>query len=471
MIKVCKFGGSSVATKEGYFRLKQIIEADEERKAIIVSAPGKRFSGDEKITDLLYYAFSVIGDKGAYSETADKIIARFSVLADFVGFRRIKKEVEKFFLRDGLFTDEKTFVSRGEYFSAKIVAEYLNGDFLDSKDCLIFDYNGKLNFAETKVRLKKLINPNKLTVIPGFYGGFFGGQINLLFRGASDYSGACIAAALGAREYENFTDVDGIFEADPKIYEKARVVPFLTFYELSELSASGAKVLEEHTVQPLVFSCIPLVVKNTFSEEEGTRVEKTRRVFTGKPIGITGKMGLIVFSVALTSNVEEAKTIRGISSFLAEKSISTEVFFVRRKAAIFVVKKEKIDKCFFPSDGIADRSEENFDKRLCFIEKQISRLYGVAVVCHVGACSVSVVGECPEPTRERAVSRPKESNVRPIFSQSVEKYSSVLYESFEKNGSEVICAHYSEDDNVLDFYLKCNDLNEAVRAACSVVFG
>lgn len=263
VLKVAKFGGSSMADAGQFRKVKSIIESDPARRVIVVSAAGKRFKDDHKLTDLLYLChahkkygvscdpvFNMIADR--YRE----ICAELDLSVDIEGeLNSLREEIETGISKDKL-------VSRGEYFSAKLMASFLGYDFLDAELWLKFNFDGTVNREQSYETLETLVGSRKV-VIPGFYGAMPDGSIKVLSRGGSDVTGAYAAAALNADVYENWTDVSGILMADPRIVNEPDTIERITFNELRELSYMGASVLHEATVFPVREKNIPLNIRNT----------------------------------------------------------------------------------------------------------------------------------------------------------------------------------------------------------------
>ena len=199
MLKVVKFGGSSLASAEQFARVKAIVEADSSRKVVVVSAPGKRFSGDTKVTDLLYICHAHIKYNAPFEDVFEDIAGRYREIAAGCGlkqdldaeFASVKEFIQKAPSPDAI-------VSRGEYLNAKLMAEYLGYTFIDSKDWLCFSYDGKVDFEKSYAALKSLFAMAKCVVLPGFYGALPDGEIKTFTRGGSDVTGAIAAAALDA---------------------------------------------------------------------------------------------------------------------------------------------------------------------------------------------------------------------------------------------------------------------------------
>ena len=255
MLKVLKFGGSSLADARQFAKVKSIVEADPARRVVIVSAPGKRFSGDHKITDLLYLCAAHI----KYGVSCEDI---FAMIRDRYNEISLDKEFDALWdkMKNGISQDE--LASRGEYFSARLMAEYLGYEFVDAARWIKFKFDGTVDQDASYAALRSIAEDRKV-VIPGFYGVMPDGHIRTFSRGGSDITGALAAAALNADVYENWTDVSGILMADPRIVPDPLPIERITYNELRELSFVGAQVLHEGTVFPVREKNIPLNIRNT----------------------------------------------------------------------------------------------------------------------------------------------------------------------------------------------------------------
>lgn len=304
MLKVVKFGGSSLASAEQFARVKAIVEADPDRKVVVVSAPGKRFKEDNKVTDLLYICHAHIKYNASFEDVFEDIAERYREIAHGCG---LKQDLEEEFTAVKASMNKSAsvdaIVSRGEYLNAKLMAEYLGYTFIDSKDWLCFNYDGKVDFEKSYATLAGLFLKAKKVVLPGFYGAMPDGEIKTFSRGGSDVTGAIAAAALNADAYENWTDVSGILMADPRIVENPRPIEQVTFGELRELSYMGADVLHEETVFPVRQKNIPLYIKNTndpsargtlILEDFETESEEDKKRFV---TGITGRKHYSILTV------------------------------------------------------------------------------------------------------------------------------------------------------------------------------
>lgn len=302
MLKVAKFGGSSMADAEQIRKVCAIIKADEARKLIVVSAAGKRSKQDHKITDLLYLCHAHIKYGVSCAEIFEKIKRRYMEIRDSLGLSTpLEAEFDSLWQQMQHGISEAELVSRGEYFSARLLADALGYDFIDAKLWLTFSIDGSIDEQQSYSKLKRIAS-NTRAVIPGFYGAAPGGQILTLTRGGSDVTGALVAAALDADVYENWTDVSGILMADPRIVDNPEHIDRLTYSELRELSYIGAQVLHERAVFPVRDKNIPLNIRNTNEPDHpGTMI---MREIDDSPqqsrfiTGIAGRKGYTVITLA-----------------------------------------------------------------------------------------------------------------------------------------------------------------------------
>ena len=316
MLKVLKFGGSSLASGETFEKVKKIVEADSSRAIVIVSAPGKRHSKDMKVTDLLYLCQAHIKYNANFDHLFEEIKSRYQAIYDYCGLKQdLNKEFEEIYPKLNKKTSVDYIVSRGEYLNAKLMAEYLGYTFVDSTDWLHFNFNGKVDFEKSYAALSAIIEKTNKVVIPGFYGVTPDGAVKTFSRGGSDITGAIAAAAVNADMYENWTDVSGIMTADPRIVDNPRPIENVTFAELRELSYMGAEVLHEETVFPVRQKNIPLYIKNTndmnargtlimesFDEEEDAK--------TSFITGISGKKNYSIITIAKNRMNDEIGYVR-----------------------------------------------------------------------------------------------------------------------------------------------------------------
>ena len=263
MLKALKFGGTSMADAAQYRKIRDIVMSDPSRRIVVVSAAGKRFSDDYKITDLLYLCFAHMKYGVEYDSIFKTVRDRYMEIRDELGLKTdLESEFDKLKAKMDAGISSEELVSRGEYFSARLMADYLGFDFIDASDWLYFHYDGTVDQERSYPALRALVT-ERGAVIPGFYGIMPDGKIRTLTRGGSDITGALAAAAMNADVYENWTDVSGILMADPRIVENPKTIERATYSELRQLSYSGAQVLHEMTVFPVREKGIPLNIRNT----------------------------------------------------------------------------------------------------------------------------------------------------------------------------------------------------------------
>ena len=315
MLKTAKFGGSSVASAEQFRKVKDIINADPSRRIVISSAAGKRSGSDHKLTDLLYLCHAHITYGVGCEDILDTIESRFVEIRDALA---LSYDVEKDFetLRAGLNKDTPVdfLVSRGEYFTSRLLAEYLGYEFIDAFDCIFFGFDGQIDTVRTYSAIKAALYKHERILIPGFYGRSPTGRVKVMSRGGSDISGALAAAASDSDVYENWTDVSGILMADPKIVSDPRPIAHLTYGELRELAFMGASVLHEESILPVREKGISLNIRNTNSPDEpGTmivdRVDENEPVEDSFITGIAGRRNFTIITV-LKRNMNTSATLR-----------------------------------------------------------------------------------------------------------------------------------------------------------------
>lgn len=308
MIKVCKFGGSSLANSKQFKRIKKIVNEQDERKIIVASACGKTNKNDHKVTDLLYLCLAHKEYGMSYDDILNEIKNKHQLIIDELklnydlnnDFNRLKKLIDK----NG---NQDEIISFGEYLSSKLLAIYLKADFADAKDVIHFNYDGSFDYDKTKESLLPLLKSNKKIVIPGFYGSLPNGTIKIMSRGGSDITGALIANVIDSDLYENWTDVSGIYVCDPSIIQNPKCIEYITYEELREMSYMGANVLHEEAIYPVKLKNIPIVIKNTNKPlDKGTMIIGKLNEKKNNPIsGIIGKKDFIVISVSKSNSSSE----------------------------------------------------------------------------------------------------------------------------------------------------------------------
>ena len=264
MLKVAKFGGSSVAGAEQFKKVKAIIEADPSRRIVVSSAAGKRNSSDHKLTDLLYLCRAHITYGVSCEDIIGTIRTRFAEIRDELGLQYdVEGDFDKLIPRLDRYMGVDELVSRGEYFTSRLLAEYLGYRFVDAADCVFFGFDGQIDKEKTYAAIAEALDKYERILIPGFYGKLPTGKIKVMSRGGSDISGALAAAAVNADVYENWTDVSGILVADPRIVDNPAPISTITYAELQELAFMGASVLHEDSILPVKEKGINLNIRNT----------------------------------------------------------------------------------------------------------------------------------------------------------------------------------------------------------------
>ena len=441
MLKVLKFGGSSLADSSHFAKVKEIVESESSREVVIVSAPGKRDSDDNKITDLLYLTHAHIRYGVAHDGVLSMIKKRFSEIRKGCG---LETDIESIIDETFAEVDKKTSVdfiaSRGEYFSALLMAEYLGYQFVDAVDWLCFEYDGKVNAEKSEEKLREFKNKYGRIVTPGFYGTMPNGDIRVFPRGGSDITGALAAAYLGADVYENWTDVSGILMTDPRIVDNPKTIARVTYDELRELSYMGASVLHEDTVFPVRIRDIPVNIRNTNEPDApGTIIrehfedeleEETERFITG----IAGKRNFSIISI-YKSRIGEEKLglLRQVLEVFARYKIPVEQIPSGVDSFSIV----------FPSDSIKKRKHELMHE-LSELESidNCALTEGVSLIAIVGrqmAYRIGISGKIFKTLGENKI------NIRTIeqcadeinimvgvFDEDFDRAIRVLYESFAK---------------------------------------
>ena len=301
MIKVTKFGGSSLASDEQFKKVAKIVLADKTRRYVVPSAPGKRHKDDIKITDMLYTCYEETVRSGEISPLFETIKERYnSIIAGLNLNLSLEKEFDtikrSFLARVG----KDYAASRGEYLNGIIMANFLGFDFIDAAEVIFFNNDGTYDAEKTNQVLGERLKESEYAVIPGFYGVMPNDTIKTFSRGGSDITGAIVARAAGADEYENWTDVSGFMIADPRIIDNPKNISVITYRELRELSYMGATVLHEDAIFPVKKAGIPIHIKNTNApEDEGTLIvtHTDRANDVSVLTGIAGKKGFTVLTL------------------------------------------------------------------------------------------------------------------------------------------------------------------------------
>ena len=328
MIKVTKFGASSLASDEQFKKVARIVLADKTRRYVVPSAPGKRHKDDIKITDMLYTCYEETVRSGEISPLFETIKERYnSIIAGLNLNLSLEKEFDtikrSFLARVG----KDYAASRGEYLNGIIMANFLGFDFIDAAEVIFFNNDGTYDAEKTNQVLGERLKESEYAVIPGFYGVMPNDTIKTFSRGGSDITGAIVARAAGADEYENWTDVSGFMIADPRIIDNPKNISVITYRELRELSYMGATVLHEDAIFPVKKAGIPIHIKNTNApEDEGTLIvtHTDRANDVSVLTGIAGKKGFTVLTLEKDMMNEEKGFGRKLLQVLEKNDMSFE---------------------------------------------------------------------------------------------------------------------------------------------------
>ena len=354
MIKVAKFGGSSLADEYQFEKVKKILDSEDERKFVVVSACGKANEDEHKITDLLYLCaahlhygvsceslFKQIEDK--YTRIAKALNLELDLNKEFIQIRsHFNKNIDTDYL-----------VSRGEYLTAKMLAEYINGEFVDAKDFISFIHNDEVDMEKSRDRFLDYTLTDKKIVVPGFYGQLPNGNIKVMSRGGSDITGAILANIVDADIYENWTDVSGIYVADPRIIKNSLPCKRLTYRELRGMSYMGANVLHDDAIFPVREKNIPINIRNTNRpEDEGTMIMADADVLDEKDppriiTGITGKPGYTVITVVKNHSSTLVGFLRSLLSVFEEYRVSIESVPITVDTFSIIVQSKAVENCLY----------------------------------------------------------------------------------------------------------------------------
>ena len=439
MLRIAKFGGSSLSDAKQFEKVKKIVNQEEGRNVIIVSAPGRRTPEDNKVTDLLYLCKAHLKYDVAYDNIFEMIEQRFMDIRSGCNlnldldkeFETIRSHLQKNISIDYL-------ASRGEYLNAKLMAEYLDYQFIDAKDCIHFDYNGKIDYEKTTQSFQEIYDVYQKIVIPGFYGSLPNGDVHVFSRGGSDISGAIASASLDADVYENWTDVSGILMVDPHIVPNPKTISRVTYDELRELSYMGASVLHEDAVFPVRQKNIPLNIRNTNApNEKGTIIresfpkeseEENRRFITG----ITGRKGFSLINIAKGNTSVTLATLRKVIDICERYHLPITQIPSGVDSFSIVVPTTQFESCKYAV--LASIQKE------CEVEVKIDQ--GISMLAVVGrqmAYQTGISGKVFSALGDNHINirtieqSADEINIMiGVFTEDFEKAIRVLYESFAK---------------------------------------
>lgn len=327
-LKVVKFGGSSLADAGQFRKVADIIKSEESRRYVIPSAPGKRFSDDTKVTDMLYECYRLASEEMSIDDVFAKVKERYNGIISELGieldlseeFNDIRNAIRHHAGRDYA-------ASRGEYLNGIILAKFIGYDFIDAAKVIKFADDGSYDSEGTNKILSDKLSRHPRAVIPGFYGSMPNGTIKTFSRGGSDVTGSIVARATEADLYENWTDVSGFLMADPRIVENPKAIDVITYRELRELSYMGAGVLHEDAIFPVRFAGIPINIRNTNDPgSKGTMIVPQTDEYDTKNVitGIAGKMGFSLLTIEKDMMNAELGFGRRVLEALEEEGLTFE---------------------------------------------------------------------------------------------------------------------------------------------------
>ncbi|MCI5698013.1 MAG: aspartate kinase [Clostridiales bacterium] len=386
-IKVAKFGGSSVADSIQIVKTRDIILQDEGRNYIIVSAPGKRYDGDNKITDLLYLCKTHRDHNLPWEQLFEVVVDRFVAVEHKLGIDGVLDEHFDI-IREKINTGSSTeyIVSRGEYLNAVMIAAYLGYDFVDAAGLILFDEKGNFLHDATDTALSEELAKHKTAVIPGFYGSERGStRIRTFSRGGSDITGALVAKAVKASVYENWTDVSGFLMADPRIVENPKPIDSISYKELRELSYMGASVLHEDAIYPARMANIPINIRNTNEpRDKGTFITahhdpNSKRIVTG----IAGSKDFTVIAIYKNMMSTGKGFVRRLLTILEDMDVN----FEHLPSGIDTI------SVVLSNDSLGDKLEEVKEQITLQLEPDnIEVFQDIALIATVGQGMTSSIG-------------------------------------------------------------------------------
>lgn len=349
---VTKFGGTSLADAGQFRKVRAIIEADPARRIVVASAPGKRYSDDVKVTDLLLGCYECAMQGKNYKDLLGTIRRRFQDILDELEISfPLEEEIEKIEKHLSRVPRKDYMASRGEYLNSRILAAYLGFTFVDPEWCVCFDEEGVLDSEMTQRAMRAALMPLPKAVVAGFYGADSTGMIHTFTRGGSDITGSLAARAIGADIYENWTDVSGLLAADPRIVEKPKTVDYLSYRELRTLSYMGASVLHTDAVTPVAKDGIPINIRNTNAPEDaGSMIVKqlpereTRK--RAEITGVAGRCGMSVLQVEKARASDGAGFTARLLDIFKKRAIPFEQCLTGIDTISIVIRSDLLEKYY-----------------------------------------------------------------------------------------------------------------------------
>ena len=373
MLKVIKFGGTSLASAAQFEKVAEIVRSDKTRRYVVASAPGKRYGNDIKVTDLLLSCYDSAQAGEDFSDQFRQIRERFSqIIADLGISLSLDEDFDAFYEKVANGASRAYIASRGEHFNARILAAYLGFPYVEAAEGIFFDENGNLLQEETNEKLGTLLKKNQRAVLPGFYGATEGGEIVTFSRGGSDITGSLAARAVKADLYENWTDVSGLLMADPRIVKDPAPIKVVTYRELRELSYMGASVLHEDAIFPVRREGIPINIRNTNDPaDSGTMIVEQAQGSDGIVTGIAGKKGFGAIYIEKGMMNSELGFGRKVLSVLEDYKISFEHLPSGIDTLTVVVNRsdleEKENELIHALQKAVDPDRIHFVENLCLI--------------------------------------------------------------------------------------------------------
>ena len=451
-MKVCKFGGTSLASADQIKKVCDIVTSDPERRLVVVSAPGKEFDDDIKVTDLLINLAEAYLKTQNCDKELNQVVSRYQRIAEGLNLGDgIVKDIENNLkTRISLGYDHKEkFIDRmkaaGEDNSARLVAKYLrslgyNAKYINPKDAGLYlsdEYGNARILPQSFKNLSKLRDMDGILIFPGFFGYSLSGEVVTFSRGGSDITGSILAAAIEADIYENFTDVNSVYAANPKLIKNPKAISVLTYREMRELAYAGFSVLHEETLAPVFRKGIPVNIRNTNNpESKGTIIATTRKITNGPVSGIAGTGGFLTINIHKYLMNREIGFVRKVLSILEEESVSFEHVPSGIDDISIILRKKHID------DDKVSRIMERIAHNL--VVDSITIGYDLALVMVVGEGMMNSIGLAGRATTALAKGG---VNIRMINQGSSEV--SIMFGIDEKDLDAAIISLYDEffDEN------------------------
>ena len=432
--KVLKFGGSSLADAEHFKKVASIVKSDPERRYVVASAPGKRNSEDEKVTDLLYKCYELTKKDNDIDACFNKIKKRYEeIIKDLNLSLSLDKEFDRIRMAILHHAGRDYIASRGEYLNAIVLANHLGFDFVDAEKGIFFNEDGSFDSEKTNEIFSEILLNHKTAVVPGFYGTMPNGTIKTFSRGGSDFTGSVVARAVDATLYENWTDVSGFLKADPRYVKDPVVIDTITYKELRELAYMGASVLHEDSIFPVRQAGIPINIRNTNRpEDKGTMIVQDAQALPSNDVitGIAGKRGFT--TIVLEKDMMNAEIGFGkkVLEILSNNKVSFEHLPTGIDAMSIIVNTDDIkSKKLIIADEIKKAVNPNY----------VSIDEGFALIAVVGRNMVNGIGTAYRVFKGAADAG---ANIKMIDQGSSEM--NIIIGVEEKDFEKAICGIYKE---------------------------